>query len=399
MAVTASSACRQAPALFRSSRSLSCPDIARPGRKIILATQVRHINMMLLNPRAPKIRHLNASHSLLVEMEKHVRKVQELEHKVLEMERQLQLRELAKAQMAVTQAVQEVKKTREREVVSEEARRAFDKRLAEARIKTKEMTAKRAQEEANILRSWHMKKLGNVINKLSQVPEEKMILLPCSMEVTEKDLASHMLMLKGLEGLVDTMHPVDEVGRLQVLVQEREELRKLIEDIQAKEEQTRATLEECKNTLHNVGAARFKVKANLKMASTVLDTMQNLGQKRKSQDIFVFGPNPIFSSVKEVQLNCSISNQFVIEMLKELDITHIIAQKNLLSAEECEKKYRENKAQLEGSLDLVQASIEQQIDLVNMNTESDKEIKMKPHVNVLTNAIVESTPKEVGKGL
>ena len=41
---------------------------------------------MLLNPRAPKIRHLNASHSLLIEMEKHVRKVQELEHKVGERE-------------------------------------------------------------------------------------------------------------------------------------------------------------------------------------------------------------------------------------------------------------------------------------------------------------------------
>lgn len=68
------------------------------------------------------------------------------------MERQLQLRELAKAQMAVSQAVQEVKQTRKKEVVSEEARRAFEARLVEVRAKTKEISVKRAQEEANILR-------------------------------------------------------------------------------------------------------------------------------------------------------------------------------------------------------------------------------------------------------
>merc|ERR1719347_1071987 len=51
-----------------------------------------------MNPRAPKIRHLNASHSLLIELEENVQKVQELEYKVLELEKQLQAKELLKKQ-------------------------------------------------------------------------------------------------------------------------------------------------------------------------------------------------------------------------------------------------------------------------------------------------------------
>ena len=252
-----------------------------------------------------------------------------------------------------------------------------------------------------------MKKLGSAIDKMTQIPETEMILLAESTEVTEQDLASHGPMLEVLEGLLDTMHPVDEVARLKVLLEERDSLRRLVEDIQTKEEQTKTTLEECKNTLHNIGAARFKVNANLKMASTVLNTMQNLEQKRKNQNIFVFGPNPIFSSKKEVELTCSISNQFIMEMLKELDISHIIAQKNLLSATDCQSKYRENRAGLEESLEQVQTSIEMQIDLVNnMNTETDTEVKMKEtdednklKSSVIVQPMIESNPKEVGKGL
>ena len=70
------------PLLRTLERSNSCPNLSvqfkkplvRPG--LTNGGSVRHLNLMLLNPRAPKIRHLNASHSLLIEMEKHVRKVQ-----------------------------------------------------------------------------------------------------------------------------------------------------------------------------------------------------------------------------------------------------------------------------------------------------------------------------------
>lgn len=60
-------------------RSLSCPDISQGKRPVMPAHHTqsrRHINMMILNPRASKIRYLNASHTLLVDLEKHVRKVQ-----------------------------------------------------------------------------------------------------------------------------------------------------------------------------------------------------------------------------------------------------------------------------------------------------------------------------------
>ena len=178
--------------------------------------------------------------------------------------------------------------------------------------------------------------------------------------------------LLGLEALVDFASAgceqisfSDEVSKLQKLLEERENLRKLIEDVQTKEAQTNATVEDCKKTLLNVNAARIKVNANLKMSKTLLDTMQSLESKRKTQNMFVFGPNPIFNSAKEHELNYSITNQFVIEMLKELDISYLVAEKNLVSAKDCRKKYKENKQQIEESLQLVQETIDMQINKVN----------------------------------
>ena len=65
------------PALSLPNRSRSCPDISRAIKPTVTSIQPRRqINMMILNPRASKIRYLNASHSLLIDLEKHVRKVQ-----------------------------------------------------------------------------------------------------------------------------------------------------------------------------------------------------------------------------------------------------------------------------------------------------------------------------------
>ena len=65
------------PALILPNRSRSCPDISRAIKPTVTSIQPRRqINMMILNPRASKIRYLNASHSLLIDLEKHVRKVQ-----------------------------------------------------------------------------------------------------------------------------------------------------------------------------------------------------------------------------------------------------------------------------------------------------------------------------------
>ena len=171
----------------------------------------------------------------------------------------------------------------------------------------------------------------------------------------------------------------EEVSKLQQLLTERENLKALIEDIQTKEAQTNMTIQDCENNLHNVSNARVKVNANLKMSKNLLNTMQNLEHRRKNQNMFVFGPNPIFSSAKENELNYSITNHFVIEMLKELDISFLVAEKNLVSAKECQKRYKENKLQIEESLQLVQETIEMQINKVNeMQTQGEAQKTEKP---------------------
>lgn len=310
-----------------------------------------------------------------------------------ELEMQLQLKELVKAHTVINQAwtsEKEVAARKERAAVSEEEQKAFAIRLAEARRKAEELSIKRDKQEADILRSWQMKKLGNVIDKMSKIPESEVVFLPEQSEISEQDLAFHADMLQGIENLVNFAQlPKDEMTQLRSLLEERDNLRKLIEDIEAKENQANDTVEECKNTLHNVNAARTKVSANLKMSDTLLNKMQKLESKRRNHNIFVFGPNPIFSSVKDVELDYSISNQFVIEMLKELDITRIVAQKNLDSARECRMKYKENKAQIVESLQLVEDTINMQIETVNENKtvveETDEE------------KIIEHVQKEVGK--
>eukprot|EP00092_Neocalanus_flemingeri_P017842 GFUD01019306.1.p1 GENE.GFUD01019306.1~~GFUD01019306.1.p1 ORF type:complete len:422 (+),score=134.91 GFUD01019306.1:264-1529(+) len=391
MSVSAVARRASLPMLRMAERSNSCPDLRRINLKKPLTRSglsqggsVRHLNLMLLNPRAPKIRHLNASHSLLIEMEKHVRKVQELEYKVHELEMQLQLKELVKTHTVINQAWEaekEADKDRQKVTISEEAQKAFALRLTEARRKAELLSIKRAEEEANILRSWHQKKLRLAIDKLSQIPENEneMKMLPEPSMVTEQDLEMNTNLLFGLETLIDFANQPanqttfnEEVSKLKQLLNERENLKKLIEDIKAKESQTNVTVEDCKNTLFNVNAARIKVNANLKMSKPLLNTMQNLESKRKHHNIFVFGPNPIFNEAKEHELNYSINNKFVIEMLKELDISFLVAEKNLVSAKECRKRYKENKAQIEESLQLVQETIDMQINKVNeLQTEQD----------------------------
>ena len=69
MSVSALAVRRASGPLLRTfERSNSCPDIKLSG--------ARNLNLMVMHPRAPKIRHHNASHSLLIELEENVKKVQ-----------------------------------------------------------------------------------------------------------------------------------------------------------------------------------------------------------------------------------------------------------------------------------------------------------------------------------
>ena len=62
-----------APAIFKLDKSHSCPDLPNLTK---MSAPVRNFNLMVMHPRAPKIRHLNASHSLLIELDENVKKVQ-----------------------------------------------------------------------------------------------------------------------------------------------------------------------------------------------------------------------------------------------------------------------------------------------------------------------------------
>jgi len=379
---------------FLSGRSNSLPELQLGG--------VRGLNVMLLHPRAPKIRHLNASHSLLIEMEKHVRKVQELEHKVHELEMQLQLRELASTHKVLEQAWKCQQQPQQLEsraavaaaVVTEEQQQAFQERLARARSRAEQLAAKRQEEEATVLKSWHQRRLELAINHLSQVPESEPLKLlpqpppqPADPQLTED-------ILEGLKALVDTANPSlqEEVTKLRQLLEERDNLKKLLEDIEAKESQTIKTIEDCQNTLFNVNAARVKLNANLKMSKNLLTRMQNMEKQKRVHNMFVFGPNPIFSNAKEQELSYSISNAFVVEMLKELDISYLVAEKNLNSAKECRAKYKENRSQIDESMALVKDTIEMQVVKVNElkeNSMSEDNVELEAASDVAKDELAE----------
>merc|ERR1711962_377879 len=126
-----------------------------------------------MNPKAPKIRHLNASHPLLIELEENVQKVQELEHKVLELERQLQFRELMRKQQKSNEKTENVSIAKNnKSVISKEEEHAFRKRLEEAKKKAQLLSLKRNEEEEQIMRSYQQNKLMLTINQLSKISEE-----------------------------------------------------------------------------------------------------------------------------------------------------------------------------------------------------------------------------------
>merc|ERR1711983_534487 len=350
-------------------RSNSCPDLGPTISNVKVnhlgaATGAkRNLNLMVLHPRAPKIRHLNASHSLLIELEENVKKVQDLEATVLELEKQLQWRELQKKENVIKETKRVIEETKQKTIISEEEQQAFRLRLEEAKKKAAQVSDKRDEEEANIMRSWHQQKLKTTIDQMAKIPEsDAVLLLPQPQEVnTEAILFSDIETLVNMANFV--MEPAtykDELSKLEVMLGERDILGKLFTEVQEKEEQAINTINECRNTINNVNAMRIKLNAHITMTKSLLETMQTLEKQRKTQNMFVYGPNPIFNSAKEMELNYSINNQFVIEMLKELDMSFHVARQNLTTARECRRRYRENKSQIMDSLQSLQVSMDGQ---------------------------------------
>merc|ERR1719400_834825 len=334
---------------------------------------------MVMNPRGPKIRHLNASNPLLIELEENVQKVQELEYKVLELEKQLQMKELLRKQQKSAEKVKEMKAKAETlartttakhqtSTISKEEELAFRKRLEEAKKKAEMLSMKRNEKEAEIMRSYQQNKLMLTINQLSKVSEEEGIkLLDKPAEVNE-----NVSLFSDIEALVDLVHYMpdrsaldEEFLKLQEMLTERDSLVKLFSEIQEKYEQTLLTITEVQNPISSVNAVKIKLHANLNMSTPVLKVMQTLESRRKNQNIFVFGPNPIFNSAKEMEIDYSINNHYVIEMLKELDMTSLVADNNLKSARECKRKYKASCSQVGENLQTLQESIDLQTNKIN----------------------------------
>merc|ERR1711971_238605 len=249
-------------------------------------------------------------------------------------------------------------------IISEEEQQAFRLRLEEAKKKAAQISHKRDEEEANIMRSWNQQKLKTTIDKMARIPESdaEVKMLPQPQEVnTEAILFSDIETLVNMANFV--MEPAtykEELAKLEVMMSERDILGKLFTEVQEKEDQAINTINECRNTINSVNAMRIKLNANVNMSKSLIEKMQSLEKQRKTQNIFVYGPNPIFNSAKEMELNYSINNQFVIEMLTELDMSFHVAKQNLATARACRRRYRENKSQILDSLHSLQVSMDDQ---------------------------------------
>merc|ERR1719251_753694 len=341
---------------------------------------------MVMNPKGPKIRHLNASNPLLIELEANVQKVQELEYKVLELEKQLQMKELLRKQQESAEKVKEMKNkaetlatTAKTSPISEEEELAFRKRLEEAKKKAEMLSLKRNETETEIMRSYQQNKLMMTINQLSKISEED------GMKLLDKPAAvnENVALFSDIEALVDLVHHMpdrsaldEEFLKLQEMLTERESLVKLLSEIKEKYDQTLLTISEVQNTISSVNAVKIKLHANLNMSTPVLKVMQTLESRRKNQNIFVFGPNPIFHSAKEMEIDYSFNNQYVIEMLKELDMSSLVAENNLKAAKECKRKYKASCAEVGESLQTLQESIDIQTNKIsNIQSLIDRPLK------------------------
>ena len=125
------------------------------------------------------------------------------------------------------------------------------------------------------------------------------------------------ILFSDIETLVDMANFVpepttykEELFKLQGMLNERDTLGKLFTEVQEKEDQALATIKECRNTITSVNTMRIKMNAHITMTKSLLETMTKLENQRKKQNMFVYGPNPIFSSAKEMELNYAINNPF-----------------------------------------------------------------------------------------
>merc|ERR1712012_758877 len=157
------------------------------------------------------------------------------------------------------------------------------------------------------------------------------MMLPSPQEVDD-----NCLLLSDIETLVEMANTKpsykQELSILQEMLNERDALGKLYNEAQEYEAKARSTILGFRNTITSVQTMRIQLSGSMNMSQTLLNTMKNLETQKKNLNMFVYGPNPIFNTAKDMELSYSINNQFVIEMLKELDLSfHIDKQTEQLN--------------------------------------------------------------------
>jgi len=141
-----------------------------------------------------------------------------------------------------------------------------------------------------------------------------------------------------------------EIDKLKELYEESKRFKAMLDDAKAQKQAAETTYNECLIALSNISAAWSKFRASLKMTDQLTDIMKRSNHRQNSHKMYVFGQNSVFSSIKEQEISYAITNHFAIEMLKELDMSSLMVEKNLKSARECLKKSVENCSQAEAAL-------------------------------------------------
>jgi len=351
----------------------------------ILATQdariksasLRSLHCSILHPRAPKIRHLNASHALLIDLDKHIAKVQELEYKVTELEARIAEREALK-QIPLQNDLSNNQTNRfTANLVTEEDRIAFQNRLNEARRRADELTRKTNLQEANIL-SWHSKRLKQVLEALSTAynnPDEAAPLLLAAPTADAAQQENKIFdALNALVGMANEEAELNNdsnydshIQQLKNLVIERENLKLMLEGSNQKLAHAQATALECQISLQNMIASATALRLQLKSSQEYL--MSSLLREDVAQApsaLWIYGPNPIFTGVARLkEISASVQNNTLEDALRKTEISQVVAEKNLAFAQKLVHKHKIRLEAGKAKLSQAEHEIEKQIEAIN----------------------------------
>ena len=286
---------------------------------------------------------------------------------MIQLEKQLQWKELIRKQDVVSKETASsgpiLIVPKSLPALSEEKQIAFRQRLEEAKRKAAEVTLRRNEEEAKILKSWNQEKMKKVVGEMQKKDTSKVILLPSPREESAEFLNT------AFQSLVDMAHMKpslqDELSSLQEMLHERDSLGKLFNEAQEQEAEARAEVRKLRGSLASVNSMKINLCGNINLSNTVINTVKNLESQKRNLNLYVYRPNPIFNITKELELTYSVNNQFIIEMLKELDISLHVVQQNLSKAQETRRKFKESKTRIMEALQSVQDNIDTQTKHLN----------------------------------